>query len=125
MGKVRTPFPDGSFLTPQEEMSAKIFANITMLLIVLAIIFALIKLCKMVKKNTLQHNAERIAIAIVLTLLLCWPVAIGQGIYVLLKWKETKEPPTHQPQTPEYKTQYKDDYERWKEERMREKQENE
>lgn len=121
MGKVRKPFPDGSFLTPQEEMSAKIFANITILLIVLAIIFALIKLCKMVKKNTLQHEAEKVAIAIVLTLLLCWPVAIGQGIYVLLKWKETKEPPKSEPQ-PIHKEPYKDDYERWKEERLKEQQ---
>jgi len=76
----------------------------------------------MVKKNTLQHNAERVAIAIVLTLLLCWPVAIGQGIYVLLKWKETKKQPTQQPQTTEYKPQYKDDYERWKEERLKDQQ---
>ena len=121
MGKVRTPFPDGSFLTPQEEMSAKIFVHITMLLLTVAIVFAFIKLCKLVKKYTLQHKAERVAIVIVITLLLCWPVAIGQGIYVLLKWKETKEPPKYEPQ-PIHKEPYKDDYERWKEERLKEQQ---
>jgi len=89
--------------------------------LIVAYILIVKKLCTMVKENTLKHNAEKIAIAIVITILVCWPAAIGQGIYVLLKWKETKvQPPAEQP--PIIKAPYKDDYERWKEERLKEQQ---
>lgn len=109
-------------------MKLAIDAIMTIMMIVVTVLLTVVyivilkRLCQSVKENTLKHNAEKVAIIIVVTILLCWPVAIGQGIYVLLKWKETKEPPVYQPQAPEYKAQYKDDYERWKEERLKEQQ---
>lgn len=92
--------------------------------LLVAYILVLKKLCNMVKTNTLKHNAEKVAIAIAITVILCWPVAIGQGIYVLLKWKEAEIQQHTTNQQPNYTQPYKDDYERWKEERLKEQQKN-
>ena len=85
-------------ITSHTENVIRSLINVTMsimslalfLFLLIAYILIIKKLCNAVKNNTLNHNAEKITIAIVITLILCWPVAIGQGIYVILKWKESK-----------------------------------
>ena len=132
MGRARQMLPNGSFFTPKEEAFAEKFAYAlegVLFLLVLAMIFGycflIYKLCCMVKKNTELHNGKKTTIAIIITLVLCWPVAIGQVIYIMVKWGDSAERiiiKSSMPTQTSYPKPYKDDYERWKEERLKEQQ---
>ena len=100
------------------------FMTLIFLLLIAGYIFAIYKLCCMVKKNTELHNGKKTTIAIIITLVLCWPVAIGQVIYMMVKWGDSAERITIRPTITQanYSKPYKDDYERWKEERLKEQQ---
>lgn len=104
------------------------FEGLLMLFVIALFIgytFLIYKLCCMVKKNTEQHNGKKTTIAILLTLVFCWPVAIGQVIYMMINWGDSTERIVIKAQPPtqcSYPEQYKDDYERWKEERLKEQQ---
>jgi len=96
-----------------------------MIIIFLAIyIFILYKLCKMVKTNVEKHNSKKTTIAITITVFICLPIAIGQFIYMYIKWGDTTEKIILRPKITQinYPKPYKDDYERWKEERLKEQQ---
>jgi len=101
------------------------FMTLIFLLLIAGYIFAIYKLCCMVKKNTELHNGKKTTIAIIITLVLCWPVAIGQVIYIMVKWGDSAERiiiKSSMPTQTSYPKPYKDDYERWKEERLKEQQ---
>lgn len=73
-----------------DETKILLFSNIISTLLAITIYIAIIGLlCSGVRNQIQNQNAVRIAIYIVITLIICWPVAIGQGIYVALKWNKT------------------------------------
>lgn len=89
-------------------------------IIVLAIIIGgAYLLCKGVKNQVEKRNAGRVALYIVLTIFVFWPAAVGQGIYVALKWNEPRKTTVTHEQESRYTPSpgSSADYERWKQER--------
>lgn len=86
--------------------------------VIALIVTAITKCCKF-SKYIQEHDAKNIAAAIVLMLLVFWPVALGEVVYLALKWNEKITDAKTNPQKP-----YKDDYERWKEQRLIEQENN-
>lgn len=59
--------------------------TIAIIIIAIAILYVL---TKCVVDGTKNKKAGKIAICITISLVIFWPVAIGQGIYAALKWNE-------------------------------------
>ena len=84
---------------------------LSMLVIYMIPIIIAIILSKKLKKHVMRHNAGKVATIIAVSLILCFPFAIGQGIYVALKWNNVE---------PDYP--YGEDYERWRQQKLQEQQ---
>ena len=63
---------------------------ITILLIVILVLI-LWKLSKTIARGIKEQKAGKIAICITISLILFWPIAVGQGIYLLLTWQREQQ----------------------------------
>lgn len=96
----------------------KIAGFIFTILFIAVLVFILWKLSKTVARGVREHKAGKVAVCMTISLILFWPVAVGQGIYLLLAWRQ--EPPKqsdyHEPPTTraDHKPFTQADFERWK-----------
>lgn len=100
---------------------SKIVGFIFTILCVVLFVFILWKLSKAVARGVQEHKAGKVAVCVTISLILFWPVALGQGIYLLLAWRQ--EPPKqsdyHEPPTTrtDHKPFTQADFERWKQDK--------
>lgn len=94
---------------------------IFVILFVVVFVFILWKLSKAVARGVKEHKAGKVAICMTISLIMFWPVAIGQGIYLLLEWRREPQmqndhyaPPTAQTNKKPF-TQA--DFDRWKQDK--------
>lgn len=83
-------------------------------------IFILYKLSKAVVQGVKEQKSGKIAICMTISLILFWPIAIGQGIYILLEWNNgTKKNQRSESNQKQNTFLNQADYEKWKAERQK------